>query len=275
MIAFMGHYWYLFLLVFLVGVFATITLTKQVKSLYQNFTSKVPIIRKYWSFVTSFSLILAVVYFLTFKYAAQSNLANYLSLLGQVAALIFAIFVGYFAFLGVVENRITPLREAGFQHFKNKRYVRAEKAYKQVIAIDTEDFHNFAELLEIYLATKDFLKFDENIVILEKNILDKNDNLILFYLKISMELLREHLDDARLHIIQLIDFKTTNPNTNFSWDVRDLQGSPAFTGLRDGEAKTILNNLILYLQSSMPPENRERFVRGDYVLTPPETSVAP
>lgn len=267
MITLILNFWYLFLLVFFLGVFFAVTFAQPFKKLCRDFISKAPIIRKYWSFVIPFSLILGIIYFLIFKYVAQSDISNYLSLVGQIAALVFAIFVGYFAFLQLVESRVTNLKQKGYEYFKKRAYTRAIGIYEQVISIDTKDFYNFAELLELYLIQKDFVSFDEKIKLLEGNALDKKDYLMLFYLKISKDLLREHLAEAKEQITKLVDFKKKDPSILVSWDFTDIQNSPPYIALpAGGEAKTIFVNLIQYLTPSMEEGNRDRFEGGNYSL---------
>ena len=261
---FLLDYWYLFLIVFLIGIISTLVLKKPIKDLYKDFVSRTPIIRRYWSFVLIFCVILLVTYLLVFKYSPKSEIEIYLNVISPVATLVFAIFIGYFAFLQLVESRMTTLKQEGFNYLKQKGYARAVKIYEQVASIDVKNFYNMAELLEIYLFQKDFTKFDEKISLLRKNTLDERDSLILFYLKISRYLLKENLLEAKEEINKLIIFSKKNPRFFNIWDFSDMRSSATYTNLSDGEVKKILDNLIQYLSASMSPENKTKFENGNY-----------
>lgn len=268
MVLIFTEYWYLFALFFFFGVFLTVSLSEILKNKYKDFKSKAPIIRKYWTFVIPFSFTLCITYILIFKYASQSNISNYLSVFGQIAALIFAVFIGYFSFLQLVESRVTNLRLEGYDYFKRKSYRRAIEIYEQVVSIKPKDFYSFAELVELYLANKDFLNFDKKIILLEKNVLDPRDSLIIFYFKIARNLLVERLGDAREQIDSLIVFKRENPNLFFAWDFEDIKNAQTYIELSDGDAKRIFDNVIKYF-IGMPDDEKTRFEKGDFSLSQP------
>jgi hypothetical protein len=68
-------------------------------NVYNKFSNKAPLIKKYWYFVAPFSLITGILFVAIFRYASDARMDMYISALGQVATLIFAIFAGYLAFL--------------------------------------------------------------------------------------------------------------------------------------------------------------------------------
>lgn len=251
---------------FILGVLLTILLRRKVNELYKSFVSVTPVIRKYWVFIIVFCLLVLAPYILIFIKSPNNDwLDTNLTVLGQISALIFAIFVGYFAFLQVVENRIGKLKEEGFRYFKEKAYSRAIKIYEEVYSIDIRNFNNLAELLELYLIQKDFEKFNRKITLLEKGILDKRDKLILFYLQIMAELLKEHISEAKEKILITTEFQKQNRDVRISWDFSDIKMCPAYS-LLAGDTKKYFDNTIKYLTALLNEEERTKFESGDYLI---------
>jgi len=255
----------IYLIVFILGIILAVVLIKPFQKAYKSFFSKAPIIRRYWSFVVPFTMFIVIIYWLVLKYSAIENTQNYLSIAGQLSALIFAIFIGYFAFLQLVENRIGGLKMEGFNYFKRKSYARAIKTYEEILAIDTKNFYSLSEIMELYLIQKDFRKFDEKNYLLDKNVLDRNDFLIIFYLRISRHLLKQHLEEAKEELKKLVDFRKANRDATMIWDFSDIKNSPAYIGMPGGEAKNIFDNMVRYLYGGFSPEEKEKFENYNYI----------
>lgn len=255
-----------FTIVFLLGIFFTILLKEKVVSWYKRFISIAPTIRKYWVFVIIFSVLVITSYIFIFIKSPNNNWLNTnLTVLGQISALVFAIFVGYFAFLQVVENRIGKLKEEGFRYFKEKAYSRAIKNYEEIHSIDAKNFNNLAELLELYLIQKDFEKFNKKILLLEEDILDKRDNLIFLYLQIIAELIKEHIAEGKEKILLMIEFQKKNRDTRINWDFSDIKMCPAYNTLT-GDTKKYFDNTVKYLTVGMGEEEKTKFENGDYLI---------
>ena len=257
------NYWYLFLVTFIIGGVLFLFIKKKIIKYYNNFISSTPAIRRYWTFVIAFSLSVFISYILILNYS--KNIDRILNILGQISTLIFAIFVGYFAFLQVVENRIDKLKEEGHRQLKEKAYDRAIKILEEVHSINISDFSNLAELIEIFLIQKYYEKFDKKISLLEKNIVDKKEKLLFFYLKIFFYVFKEHISDAKQYIDQLVEFRKTNPNILPSWDFSDLQNSESNQSLQ-GDSKKYSDNIINYLRGGMSIEDKQKFESGNYLL---------
>ena len=212
-----------------------------------------------------FSLLTTGVYVLVLLFAPVSELNTYINIVGQVTALVFAIFVGYFAFLQVIENRIDKLQDEGYTHFKAKDYSRATKIYEQVFSINTKNFSALSNLLELYLCQRDFEKVKSKLNFLEKSTLDQRDHLVVFYIKIASFILQEYPAEAKTVIIKLIDFKKNNRSLVINWQFNDIKQSPAYTSIEENFQK-LFNNVTLYLQNGFSPEDLDKFEAGNYYL---------
>src|SRR5688572_12672922 len=73
--------------------------------------SKASLIKKYWYFVVPFSILVVGAYCLAFIFVPENRLGDILELINNLSTLIFGIFVGYFAFLQVIEGRVDKLKE--------------------------------------------------------------------------------------------------------------------------------------------------------------------
>lgn len=253
-------------LIIALSVFAGLLLATPTRNLLKNFRARAPIIKKYWAFVIPFLIVLTVGYVLIFRHSSEQSLANNLTLVGQISGLIFAVFVGYFAFLQVVEYRRDKLKDEGFRYIKAKSYNKAVKNYTQVCSITSDNFEDWAVLLELYVIQKNFISFDEKISTLKKNQLDSTDHLVTHYLIASRYLFDENLPPARNEIINAINYEKSNPTINpYFWDYSDIKTCEAYTKLT-GDPKKIFDNFIAYLTNGLTPENKIRFEGGDFLL---------
>lgn len=264
--SFFIQYWHL-LVAFCGGIILTLLIQGRIKMLFKSFYSKAPLIKKYWIFVVPFTLVSLMTYSLVIFLSPPENLETNLTLLNQVATLLFAIFVGYFAFQQVVENRLDKLKEQANLYFKQPSYLRAIQYYEEAYSINPKDFSLLAELLEVYLCIGEFKKFDEKIGRLEKLIVEDYEKSTVAYLKVCEHLFKQDLGSAKTELKSYIDLVQKDPEVleQFRWDLSDIRKCDLCKEL-DGDVKTIFENLVNYLHKNLDEEKKKRFETGDYLL---------
>lgn len=260
------RYWYL-LAFFFAGIVLTLLIQGRIKKLIKNFFSKAPLIKKYWVFVVPFIVTSLIAYILVINLSSREHLSNNIAILNQATTLVFAIFVGYFAFQQVIEYRLEKLKEQGYNYFKRKSYLRAIQYYEEAYAINPKDFSLLAELLEVYLCLGDFRKFDEKINQLEKLVVEDYERSTIAYLRACKLLFKQDLGSAKTEIKSYIELLAKKPSTIllFRWDFSDIHLCDLYLKL-DGEAKTIFDNFVGYLNKNFDEEKKKRFESGDYNL---------
>lgn len=266
MIGFITQYWYL-LVIFLAGIALTLLFQGRVEKLIRGFFNKAPLIKKYWIFVVPFILVSIIVYTLVIYLSPKENLSNNLTILNQATTLMFAIFVGYFAFQQVIEYRLDKLKEQAILYFKQPSYLRAIQYYEEAYAIDPKDFSLLAELLEVYLCIGEFKKFDEKIGRLEKLIVEDYEKSTVAYLKVCEHLFKQDLGSAKTELKSYIDLVQKDPEVleQFRWDFSDIRKCDLCKEL-DGDVKTIFENLVNYMHKNLDEEKKKRFETEDYLL---------
>lgn len=266
MISFFIQYWRL-LVVFCGGIILTLLIQGRIKTLFKSFYSKAPLIKKYWVFVVPFTLVSLIIYALVVFLSPLENLDTNLTILNQATTLLFAIFVGYFAFQQVVEYRLDKLKGQANLYFKQPSYLRAIQYYEEAYSINPKDFSLLAELLEVYLCIGEFKKFDEKIGQLEKLTIEDYEKSTIAYLKVCEHLFKQDLGSAKTELKSYIDLVQKDPEVleQFRWDFSDIRKCDLCKKL-DGEVKTIFENLVNYLHKSLGEEKKKRFETGDYLL---------
>lgn len=266
MIGFITQYWYL-LVIFFAGIALTLLFQGRVKKLIRSFFNKAPLIKKYWIFVVPFILVSIIVYTLVIYLSPKESLGNNLTILNQATTLIFAIFVGYFAFQQVIEYRLDKLKEQANLYFKQPSYLRAIQYYEEAYAIDPKDFSLLAELLEVYLCIGEFKKFDEKIGRLEKLIVEDYEKSTVAYLKVCEHLLKQDLGSVKTELKSYIDLVQKNPEVleRFRWDFSDICKCDSYKNL-EGDVKAIFDNLVSYLNKKLDEDKKKRYENGDYIL---------
>ncbi|PJE76724.1 hypothetical protein COV05_03080 [Candidatus Uhrbacteria bacterium CG10_big_fil_rev_8_21_14_0_10_48_16] len=273
MLEFLTENWLALLLVLAVGVALGAALKAPGKKLFLRFFAQLLIVKGYWKFVLPFFLFSVLAYFMVLNYAEEFLIDRYISILSHFVTLVFAIFVGYFAFLQVAENRLEKFKEEGLRHISQKSWARAKKYYEKIYVIDPTDFGSLANLLEVYLMLSDYNSFNEKISHLEKEVEDKQDKIIIYYLKVAKPLLQQDLGTAKSELGDCISFIKDNPEllVKFSWNFGDIKQSDVYKGL-DGESKKIFDNFVQYLTRSLGEENKAKFEKADYVLEEPSAT---
>ena len=132
------------------------------KKIWNKFFYSASLIRTYWKIVIIFCLFFSTVFFFViFKISDKNDLYPILNIITQFSTLVFAILVGYFVFLQFTENKFEKLKELGSEYLKSSAYRRARQSLEEAHLIKRKDFGCFSEMLELYLITGDFTKFDK------------------------------------------------------------------------------------------------------------------
>ena len=243
-----------------------ITLIAQdlIKKKWKEFFNKTTLIKKYWKFVISFLVISILSGVIIYLYT--EDIINNLILLIQILTLIFAIFVGYFAFQQVAENRLDKLKERGYEHLRRQQYLRAVNFFKEAFLINPKDFDMLANLLECYVIIQDNKSFNEKKELAKKIIIEDREKMIFYYLKSTSYLIKQDLGKAKKEIAECINFiKSSNLSLFSSWSFSDIEGSDSYKNLQ-GESRKILDNFIIYLQGRLDKEKKKEFEKGNYIL---------
>ncbi len=127
------------------------------------------------------------------------------------------------------------------------------------------------ELLELYLITKNYLKFDELFSNLNLDLteLDKSDNLIIWYLKVARQFFEGNVARGKELINEAVTYIKSNPNvTNYRlWSFAEMMKSDLYKAFEmTGDQKVCIDNFIAYIQNTMPNENKEKFEKGNHRL---------
>lgn len=247
-------------------------------SAIKTLKQKPPTIKRYWYFVIPFFILLITSYMVLLNFYFQDQKLNlYTDILNQISALIFAIFIGYFSFLQVIQNRADKLKQEGTHYLnpRNRDYARAIKTFEEIVSIEPNDFHNIANLLEAYLIKKDFKSFETHRNHFKKCLFSDKDELVYQYVMILYYFLRGHNVDADRHIAELVDFTRKNPEVTINWNFGDFTSSPTYTdSLEAGtDVRLKFDNVLSYLNKNMSAENVVRFESGDYTLRVPTPTV--
>lgn len=258
----------IFIILFYAFTGAVLTLIFfRLKVIKTYFLTKAPLIKKYWLFTIPYIFLSIIAYVVIINNSPVSNISNNLTIINQITTLIFAIFVGYFAFQQVVENRFDKLKEQGHLYFKQQSYLRAIQYYEEAYLINSRDFSLLAELLELYLAIQNFNKFDEKISFLEKLRIEDYEWSTLYYLKITESIFEKNLGQAESTLKEYLKKSKKNPLIlmHFSWDFSDIRKSEPCKLLK-GDLKTIFDNFIVYLNKGFDDVKKTQFENGDDLL---------
>lgn len=255
--------------VFVLGVF--FALWMKANSLVIKRFFKRYLVRKYWSFVVPFLVILGISYLYIYNKSSHENIDVNLSILNNWATIIFAVFVGWYAFRQLGEMRLEKLKEAANNYNLMNMPLRALEAYKEAYSINPKDPFVLSDLLELFLITRNFNGFDEKIGFLEKDSIELNDKrgqIICFYLNALSGFLKGHMNETREKIKKCVDFIAENSNSSvsLSWTFKTLKDSDTYKKIPNNPDKQLFNNFMSYLEGTMPLENRTKFEEHNYYL---------
>jgi tetratricopeptide (TPR) repeat protein len=248
-----------------IGVLSTLLIQKTFFKFWNNFCNKASLIKKYWLFVIPFIILGSVSYFFVLKYSGPEHLQANLTILGQVLTLTFAIFVGYFAFLQVVSNKLANLRERGYANFRKLSYVRAIQCYEEAHLINSKDYNILANLVELYLITQAQEKLEKKLKLLEEIVIEDEEKICYYYLKTARFLFKEDLKTAKEELKVLIEIAKRAPLSYVPWGFDEIQKTEIYRSLT-GDAKKILVNLIKYISKQLTPEQQKSFESGNYTV---------
>src|SRR3989338_4428724 len=181
------------LLAFFSGMLVLVLVLKMYGRLWKDFCSRAPLLKKYWLFVAIFCLLAVLAYYFVLKYSPSGKIDNYIQILGQTLTLIFAIFVGYYAFLQVMESRVENLRQHAFGYFKKKLYQRAILMHEQIYSINPKDIVTLGNLLELYLITQNYEKFNLKLPLFKRLVVEEKEQLEFYYFITAQFLLKQYL----------------------------------------------------------------------------------
>jgi hypothetical protein len=249
-----------------IGGIIVLAARKSVIRLVNRFKSQAPLIQKYWLVIVPYSILLISAYAIVWRYFyGQTNF----DILGQVAAISLAIFIGYIAFTELSETRFDKHVQAGANYSQFGSIKSAIMELEAADAIRRKDPLVLGNLLEYYLIMGDFDKFDKKVEAYRASIIEENETLSYFYLKALRNLLKEHLSEARTTIAECVAFVSAEPDirNRYRWSFKELYDSASYKNLNTN-TKKILDNLIKYLQQSqqkqLTPDQETKFNNGEY-----------
>jgi|SRR5688572_10013447 len=258
--------WYLLLLAAIIGGLVVTFSRKPLFWMWRSFRDRTQLIKRYWTFVVPFTVLSVAAYTAVWIFVPVVNRDAALDVLGVAMTLIFAIFVGYFAFLQLAENRLDKLIEQGDRELYEKSYSRAIGSYEKALSIDPKNYHVLSNVLELYLMTGDSVAFEERLPRLGLNGVEHYEKLVYLYLCALKYLLIGHTIDARAAIQDAVEFVKQHPEAldRLRWNFSDLRESKIYQDLQ-GESKELLTNFVRYLERGLGAD-RQRFENGDYLL---------
>lgn len=272
----------LIIFIFAVGALAGVIVTKLwSSSTVKDLWNRASLVKQYWKFVVFFIPVVLLSYVGVWLFVPEAQVGNAINVVGQISTLTFAVFVGWFAFIQVFENRIDKWKELAREYFTAGKYRRAKNLYEQVYLGAPGDFGSLSELVELYVVAGDDTSFDAKITALHEAELEDEDTLVTLYLRVANSVLKEDTGTARSHVDKLMMVCRENPHglLKFAWDFDALKYSQRYKTLQPSDAKRILDNLIAYLDGELSLEHKSVFESGKYDFekapaTPPQ-AVAP
>ncbi len=230
----------------------------KIKEIFSKIYTRAMLVKGYWIFSIFFVISTLLTYWLIVRYSNKLNINRNISILNHMSALLFAIFVGYYAFLQVMEGKLDKYKEIAYAHLKEREYNKARQYYEKAYAVDPKDESVIVNLTELYLILNDFKKFDLKIKLIKSNgFLESSDEIIYSYLKAAKYLLKQELGEAKKVIKDMVT-KTKGESWSKIWNFHDIKDSETFKRL-DGESKTIFSELIEYIQDATGVEKRKAF----------------
>lgn len=244
------------------GVLIVLLASNPVRKVSRKFKQRAPLMKKYWIFVIPFVFLNAVAYMVVWRYFYDDT--NFM-VLGQISALLFAVFVGYIAFNEFGESKFDKLEESSSQALNRGEFLLAIDRYEEAYAIKPTENAVLGNLLELYLIMGKYDKFDDNLPTYQKNTVEKSEILVSKYLLTLKALIREHMQEARELIAESINFVTENPKARetFHWRNDELKSSDSF-GVMSESAQTMALNYFAYLKRQLSTDEEAMFVSGEY-----------
>jgi tetratricopeptide (TPR) repeat protein len=250
----------------LTGAFFGILLYKTFPKYWKWTLTRAPLIRKYWLFVVPFFLASVAIYVCIYKFSSSNQLENNISTAGHFIMLSFTIYLGYLAFLQVIEGRIDNLKQNASLQFRSGRNERAIKTYEEIFNIKPDDFSALAELLELYLIEKRFFPFEQKINILKKSAIGDREHKIVAYLETAKLLFQYGGESAREKISEAVTTFSKKLG-DISWGFKEVKNSDVYKNSNQ-DTKRVFENFTNYLNGSLDKELLEEFEQGSYDVKP-------
>lgn len=259
--------WHVLFLIIISVVALTLLLQKSIRKSLKLIKNRALFIKNYWQFSIFFVCLSITAYILIFYFFTEKDLNIALSVVNTALTIIFAVFVGYYAFMQVAEIRVDRNREEADRYLVAKNYFRAALKYEELFIMNPNDYHSLSNLLEIKLIDGEDEYFQLHIDKLQKTVIEPSENITCFFLKIAKELFLQRIGDAKIQIHLLVKFVNGTPNalSNHKWSYNEVRSSERFQDLT-GEALEIFQNVIKFLENKLKGDEKEAFEKKDYAL---------
>jgi len=117
--------WYVLLITLLIGAISTLLIQRGIREAVKRIRNKAPLIKVYWQFVIVFGIVCIVSYVIVLNVSSEDSVGTSLSVLNSALTIIFAVFVGYYAFMQVAESRVRKNAEKALHLIRANNYERA------------------------------------------------------------------------------------------------------------------------------------------------------
>lgn len=250
-------------LILIFGILIGLFLRKQIRLAFSKIIDFYLEIELFWKLVGGLTIAHAGLYQWYRIYG--NNDSNLLTLIGQISTLLIAIFGGYFAAKQFSEMRFEKLLEESKNLYRaaangnNPEYSKIIRCLEAALKLNPSHSTTWANLLEAYITTGDFDRFDSKIDRLSRIAIDR-DIIIEKCLRISRLLLADEPRHARVLIKQNYDlFKSALKNY---WHFDELKQGTTYRTLNiNSDAKKILD-LFLKLMTDGLSTTEETELNG-------------
>lgn len=248
------------------GVAATVLIQHGIRRWSASMTRRLTLLGQFWLFLAPFACAVAAAYWFALSQVDPAVRQNYVSIVGPVATLVFAAFVGRLSFAHILETRMEKFHESGKEHVKANQLLRAREDYETAVACCPSAFVPIAELMEVYLALGDYDKFDDHLPHLEATLVEARERTVAAILRTVRFLLVQDLGKAKVAIRAALEsIRTGKSSIPSGWKLTELRASKGYQSLGK-EAKAIFDNVEQFFAGKLPDDKKRAFESGDYSL---------
>ena len=264
---------FLVLTLLMLGGLTVLVLRRPSQWAMARFKDRAPIIKKYWAFIIPYVILNIVAYVLVTIYSYNDISFN---ILGQISAMILAIFIGNIAFAEFGESKFDKLTESALSAGRRYEFTTAKNKYEEANSLKPKDPNLLGNLLEVYLMLGLFDEFDTKIRMHEKYAIEIGDKLANTYLSTLRSLAAEHMRDARNKIQKTIEFTNENPTSRerFNWVTDEFTARDTYRTMGE-TTRRMTSNYFAYLKRQLTPDQEKRFVEGSYEDVGPAIDPSP
>lgn len=205
------------------------------------------LIRTYWIF----SVILFLLNLLTNSLIYFKKITITYELVNFYTGFIFAIYTGYTAFKQFQDSRYGKIKKEARNMFRSgeEEFEKARRRFDEAYKINPNDEELLSEYAELTMILENWDLLGKLICRLEKVKIGKEVDLIIFYLKIGEQLIKQHIGDAKNQVKVALEFIEKNSLSfkSFSWSFDELKETQVYKKLGSGDSKKIFDALIQYL----------------------------